>query len=47
MDAPPSLFTAGIDPDTIREQIDGMSFAEIVNLAHRQSVRLEVAGHPL
>jgi len=47
MDAPPSLFTTGIGPDTIREQIDGMSFAEIVDLAHRQSVRLDVAGHPL
>jgi hypothetical protein len=47
MDAPPALLNAGIGPDTIREQIDGMTFAEIVDLAHRQSIRLEeVARHP-
>jgi hypothetical protein len=47
VDAPPALLTAGIGPDTIREQIDGMTFAQIVDLAHRQSNRLEdVARHP-
>jgi hypothetical protein len=46
VDAPPSLFTTGIGPDTIREQIDGMSFAEIVDLAQKQSARLDVAQHP-
>ena len=46
LDAPPSLFTTGIGPDAIREQVDGMSFAEIVDLAHRQSVKLDVARHP-
>jgi hypothetical protein len=47
MDAPPALLNAGVSPDTIREQIDGMTFAEIVDLAHKQSARLEeVARHP-
>lgn len=46
LDAPPSLFTTDIRPETIREQIDGMSFAEIVDLAHRQSVKLDVGHHP-
>lgn len=44
VDAPPALLNAGIGPDTIREQIDGMTFADIVDLAHKQSVRLEDAA---
>ena len=47
VDAPPALLNTGIGPDTIREQIDGMTFAEIVDLAQKQSIRLEEAArHP-
>jgi len=46
VDAPPALLNAGIGPDTIREQIDGMSFAEIVELGKKQSIRLESASRP-
>jgi hypothetical protein len=46
MDAPPALLNAGIGPDTIREQIDGMTFAEIVEFAKKQSIRLESASRP-
>lgn len=46
VDAPPALLNAGISPDTIREQIDGMSFAEIVELGKKQSIRLESASRP-
>jgi hypothetical protein len=46
VDAPPALLNKGIGPDDIREQIDGLSFAEIVDLAQKQSVRLDTAHHP-
>jgi hypothetical protein len=47
MAVPSDLLNADIRPDTIREQIDGMTFAEIVDLAQSQSIRLEeVARYP-
>ena len=37
---PPSLLTAGIGPQTIRTEIDGLSFQEIIDLANRQPIKI-------
>ena len=42
LDVPPSIM-AGIGPQTIRTQIDGMSFEEILALARRQPVKVDAA----
>jgi hypothetical protein len=38
------VLSGGFGPLSIRKQIDGMSFAEIVDLARRQPVKIEVTG---
>ncbi len=39
MDLPPSV-KSGIGPQTVRKQIDGMNFEEILALANRQSMKI-------
>lgn len=43
-DLPPSL-KRGIGPQTVRKQIDGMSFEEIRALANKQSVKVTNVEH--
>jgi hypothetical protein len=45
LDVPPSLM-AGIGPQNIRTEIDGMSFAEILDLARKQPIKVEIPRHP-
>jgi hypothetical protein len=44
LEVPPSVLSAGFGPQSIRKQIDGMSFAEILDLARRQPVKIDVTG---
>ncbi len=37
---PPSLLATGIGPQTIRTEIDGLSFQEIIDLANRQPIKI-------
>jgi hypothetical protein len=37
---PPSLLATGIGPQTIRAEIDGLSFQEIIDLANRQPIKI-------
>ena len=46
-EVPPSLLTTGIGPQTIRAQIDGLSFQEIIDLANRQPIKLSLPHHAL
>ena len=39
-EVPPSLLTTGIGPQTIRAEIDGLSFQEIIDLADRQPIKV-------
>jgi hypothetical protein len=41
-EVPPSLLTTGIGPQTIRAEIDGLSFQEIINLANRQPIKISL-----
>jgi len=43
-DLPPSI-KSGIGPQSVRKQIDGMSFEEILALANRQSVKVVKVEH--
>ena len=42
LDVPPSLL-AGIGPQNIRSDVDGMSFAEILDLANRQPIKVQLS----
>ena len=44
-EVPPSLLTTGIGPQTIRAEIDGLSFQEIIDLASRQPIKLSLPHH--
>ncbi len=44
-EVPPSLLTTGIGPQSIREEIDGLSFQEIIDLANRQPIKLSLPHH--
>jgi len=44
-DVPPSLL-AGVGPDNIRTQVDGMTFEEILALARSEPVRVGLPGRP-
>jgi hypothetical protein len=44
-DAPSSLM-AGIGPQNIRTEIDGMSFAEILDLARKQPIKVDMPRYP-
>jgi hypothetical protein len=41
-EVPPSLLTIGIGPQTIRAEIDGLSFREIINLANRRPIKMSL-----
>ena len=45
VDVPPSTL-AGIGPQTIRSEIDGMSFREILDLAQKQPIKIGLPQHP-
>jgi hypothetical protein len=45
LDVPPSLM-AGIGPQNIRTEVDGMSFAEILDLARKQPIKVNIPRHP-
>ena len=45
LDVPPSLM-AGIGSQNIRAEIDGMSFAEILDLARKQPIKVGMPRHP-
>ena len=41
-EVPPALLTTGIGPQTIRAEIDGLSFSQIIELANRQPVKMSL-----
>jgi hypothetical protein len=45
-EVPPSLLSKGIGPQSIRVEIDGLSFQEIIDLANRQPIKLSLPHHP-
>jgi hypothetical protein len=42
----PSSLMAGIGPQNIRTEIDGMSFVEILDLARKQPIKVDMPRHP-
>ena len=44
-EVPPSLL-AGVGPDNIRTQVDGMTFEEILALARSEPVKVSLPGRP-
>jgi hypothetical protein len=44
LDVPPSI-SAGVGPQNIRTEIDGMTFAEILDLARKQPIKIELPRH--
>jgi len=44
-EVPPSLLTTGIGPQTIRAEINGLSFQEIIDLANRQPIKVSLPRH--
>jgi len=40
-DVPPSIL-AGVGPQNIRTDVDGMTFAEILDLARKQPIKVEL-----
>jgi hypothetical protein len=44
VDVPPAVM-AGIGPQNIRTDIDGMTFAEILDLARKQPIKVELPHH--
>jgi hypothetical protein len=45
VDVPPSLLNPGIGPQTIRAEIDGLSYPEIIALAKRQPIKVSLPTH--
>jgi hypothetical protein len=45
VDVPPSLLN-GIGPQTIRTEIDGLSYPEILALAQKQPIKVSLPNHP-
>jgi hypothetical protein len=38
----PSSLLAGVGPQNVRSEVDGMSFAEILNLANKQPIKVQL-----
>jgi hypothetical protein len=45
VDVPPSLL-AGVGPQNIRSEVDGMSFTEILDLANKQPIKVQLPRQP-
>jgi len=43
-DVPPFIL-AGVGPQNIRTDVDGMTFAEILDLARKQPIKVELPHH--
>jgi hypothetical protein len=46
LDVPPSLLHTGIGPQTIRAEIDGLSYPEIITLAQKQPIKVSGPSYP-
>jgi len=46
LDVPPSLLHPGIGPQTIRAEINGLSYPEIITLAQKQPIKVSGPSHP-
>ena len=44
-EVPPSLL-AGVGPQNIRSEVDGMSFTDIVDLANKQPIKVQLPRQP-
>jgi hypothetical protein len=44
-EVPPTLLATGIGPQTIRAEIDGLSFPQIIELANRQPIKMSLPHH--